>query len=103
MAIFKRLLAAPSEADGADLKLRITEMLIGCLDDALSNPPLASEEYFNLLTQLLTAGSSESETDKLKLAPQSAVDAHGSLGLFSAGAKPRISPRGQGKLLEVPA
>ena len=29
MAIFKRLLAAPSEADGADLKLRIPEMLIG--------------------------------------------------------------------------
>jgi len=37
-----------------ELRLRITETLLQCLDESLENAPLASEEYFNLLSSLLT-------------------------------------------------
>ena len=52
MAIFRRLL------NKNQLRPKITEMLLEYLDASLENSPLASEEYFNLLTLLLTDDTS---------------------------------------------
>ena len=52
MAIFRRLLSE------SQLRPKITEMLLEYLDASLENSPLASEEYFNLLTLLLTDDTS---------------------------------------------
>ena len=49
MSIFKILM------DDDSRRVKITEMLLECLDSSLANSSLASEEYFNLLTQLLTS------------------------------------------------
>ena len=54
MAIFKRLLSS----ERTEMKQRISELLLEYLDSSLENSPLASEEYFNLLTQLLTGDDS---------------------------------------------
>ena len=52
MAIFRRLL------NKNQLRPKITEMILEYLDASLENSPLASEEYFNLLTLLLTDDTS---------------------------------------------
>ena len=48
MAILKRLL------EEKELRPRITQLLLESLDESLEIAPLSSEEYFNLLTSLLT-------------------------------------------------
>ena len=63
MAIFRRCLSE------SQLRPKITEMLLEYLDASLENSPLASEEYFNLLTLLLT--------DDTSLQPKEAVAAGG--------------------------
>ena len=52
MAIFRRLISE------SQLRPKITEVLLEYLDISLENSPLASEEYFNLLTLLLTDDAS---------------------------------------------
>lgn len=42
----------------------ITEILLRHLDASLENPPLACEEYFNLLTQLLTVTGDSSPNEE---------------------------------------
>lgn len=48
MAILKRLL------EEKELRPKITQLLLESLDESLEIAPLSSEEYFNLLTSLLT-------------------------------------------------
>jgi len=48
MEIMKRLLSEK------ELRPKITEMLLASLDESLDNASLSSDEYFNLLTSLLT-------------------------------------------------
>ena len=52
LAIFKKLINSSQRPE--EVKQRISELLLEYLDSCLENSPLASEEYFNLLTQLLT-------------------------------------------------
>lgn len=37
-----------------ELRPRVTELLLGSLDESLETAPLSSAEYFDLLTSLLT-------------------------------------------------
>ena len=58
MTIFKRILIEKQ------LRPTITAMLLQYLDASLDNSPLASEEYFNLLTLLLTETNSQVSTEE---------------------------------------
>ena len=58
MTIFKRILIEKQ------LRPTISAMLLQYLDASLDNSPLASEEYFNLLTLLLTETNSQVSTEE---------------------------------------
>lgn len=83
LAIFKCLLSGEMK----HLKQKITEMLFQYLDQSLENSAQASEEYFNLLTQLLTQ-EDESSQQKSDAAPKELKLMNTNQALFANFKKP---------------
>ena len=101
--IFKKLLSDKK------LHLPITETLLKHLEFSLENDPLSSEEYFNLLTQLLTQSnleevpslSLEDRPDPRKIAKDAGLILDVSRTVVEIDQKSKNPPQTATKTLEI--